>query len=415
MAVKAQFNNRSTRHRRDDRSKSPVQRLMVACKNGDVRDATKLVNEGTDAGFVSAFGESPLFECIKHNSIEVAELLLRNGADPNSQFAGTPMLLQAVYHRRPEMVKMLVGAGADVNAVSNGITTLIRAVKNGDVATAKNLLEGGADPNLAGLDGLPPLHWALKGDSKEIEKLLRRHGATVSKELASAQKLFDAIEGGALNMLRSIAKSGGNLEVRDSLASARQTPLIVAINAKRYEATRILVESGADVNAANVAGASPLMLAAQAGDTKVVNLLLQRDAAVERADNDGMGALAYAVFSNKPAVVRLLLKSGAPPSQKDKTGETPHHIASLLGRLPIIGALLVAGANVDAKDRGGNTPLMMGVARPKVVSKLLGFGADVWIRNKQGKTALDLALGAKNCKVTVGLLSKVVDKKNRHV
>jgi ankyrin repeat protein len=374
------------------------------------------VIEGADAGFVGALGESPLNECIKHNSIKIAELILRNGADPNSQFAGIPMLLQAVYHRRPEIVKILVGARADVNAVSNGITSLIRAVKNGDLATVRNLLEGGADPNLAGLDGFPPLHWALKGDSKEIEKLLRRHGATVSKELVSAEKLFDAIENGDLNTLRSVAMSGIYLEARDSLTTGRHTPLIAAIKTKRYEATRILVESGGDVNAPNIAGATPLMLAAQAGDTKTVNLLLQHGAAIEKKDNDGAGALAFSVLNNKPAVVRLLLKNGAPPSQKDKTGETPLHIASLLGRLPIVEALLVAGANVDAKDRGGNTPLMMGIARPKVVSKLLGFGADVWIRNKQRKTALDLAREAKNCKVAVKLLSKVFDtKRNRHV
>ena len=56
-------------------------------------------------------------------------------------------------------------------------------------------------------------------------------------------------------------------------------------------------------------------------------------------------------------------------------------------------ALLAAGARVDKKDVRGSTPLHRAVARGdrEVALALLAGGADVHARDKDGRTALELA------------------------
>ncbi len=93
------------------------------------------------------------------------------------------------------------------------------------------------------------------------------------------------------------------------------TVLAVAAEAGQLEATRLLIDDGADVNAVDCGGETALMYAAGAGRPAVVRLLLKRGAHVGTTDREGATALNYArrygPTSEFDEVIRLLKAAAA--------------------------------------------------------------------------------------------------------
>lgn len=138
------------------------------------------------------------------------------------------------------------------------------------------------------------------------------------------------------------------------------TGLMLAIREDSMQAFELLVNAP-DVNleAQAVNGDTPLMLAAFYGNEPVVALLLKREVEVNRP---GWTALHYAAINGNAKVVRMLLE---------------------------------ASAYVDAESPDDKmTPIMLAAMRGRVgaVAVLRDEGADLSLKNKDGLTAMDLAL-----------------------
>lgn len=91
----------------------------------------------------------------------------------------------------------------------------------------------------------------------------------------------------------------------------RNQPLHAAAAGRRFETARLLIESGADVNATQAGGFVPLHSAAQNGDGALVELLLSRAADVNARSDDGRTALSLAEGAGHADVARLLREKGA--------------------------------------------------------------------------------------------------------
>src|SRR4051812_44608769 len=95
-------------------------------------------------------GETYLFEAVRRNQGDVAEALLRHGADVNASdsLGGTPLMLAVItIDTDTSLTRVLLDAGADRNTTDNtGATPLLRATINKSVPLVRLLLEKGADP-----------------------------------------------------------------------------------------------------------------------------------------------------------------------------------------------------------------------------------------------------------------------------
>lgn len=108
------------------------------------------------------------------------------------------------------------------------------------------------------------------------------------------------------------------------------TPLHLAVRRQDKWAVAMLLHKGADVNAKNSSGATPLQMTANQfrGDlshdhAQVLDLLLQAKALIdERAGALSRTALHLAVTSGTAHAVKLLLDYGADPLLADKNGDT---------------------------------------------------------------------------------------------
>lgn len=68
-------------------------------------------------------------------------------------------------------------------------------------------------------------------------------------------RLFEAVELGHINKVKSLIDQGADLESRDL---AKNTPLHIACMVGDLEIAKLLIEKGADVNAINDNGFTPL-------------------------------------------------------------------------------------------------------------------------------------------------------------
>jgi len=134
----------------------------------------ELVRESDEYGFTALHG------VVGHDEPELAEMLIRRGADVSAKndMRMTPLHI-AQY---ASMVEVLVRHGADVNARSQfGWTPLRIQAQEGEdtgaVEAMEALLRAGADPNVKDDNGDTPLSVAIERDEPEKVQLLRTHGA----------------------------------------------------------------------------------------------------------------------------------------------------------------------------------------------------------------------------------------------
>jgi N-acyl-D-amino-acid deacylase len=124
-----------------------------------------------------------------------------------------------------------------------------------------------------------------------------------------------------------------------------QTPLLDALVHNDKPRTLQLLEGGTDPNQADFVGFSPLELAVIRGDLQLVRLMTQKGAAINFKDGSGSTPLMWATF-NETGDARLvdeLLKLGANPFVTNKAGETALTWALRRGETPAVAALRNAG------------------------------------------------------------------------
>jgi ankyrin repeat protein len=96
-------------------------------------------------------------------------------------------------------------------------------------------------------------------------------------------------------------------------------------------------------------------------------------------------------------MIELLLDRGANVSAGHESGFTPLRAAAHHGHASTVRLLLERGAlaDIDLQDKMGCTPLMWAAncGSPEMVRTLLSYGAERGLKNNEGRTAIDIALG----------------------
>ncbi len=156
----------------------------IACN--DVRQLARILQANPQAGIQrTQTGLPAIHLAVILDRKEIVKLLLDKSIDPNVRSqekdigsTGETALLEAAFWGRLEIAEMLIKHGANVNArAERGITPLHEAARMQHVELARLLLEHGADVNAKDNQKHTPLDWSNDGDeSPEIAELLRKYG-----------------------------------------------------------------------------------------------------------------------------------------------------------------------------------------------------------------------------------------------
>ena len=167
----------------------------------------------------------------------------------------------------------------------------------------------------------------------------------------------------------------------------RKNHLLLAAQQKNSELVKQLLENGVDPNFMNHDGIIPLLeMIDDYGDLGIAKLLLENGANPNFAETNNFDFPLHLGF--REDIKTLLLQHGADPNIPNIQGKTPLHLAHLFE----IKLLLQYGAKPNIQDYKGNTPLMRATMNlsARSVEALLRGGADISIKNNDGKTVLDV-------------------------
>ncbi len=146
--------------------------LHFAAQNGQLETAEVLLKNGANPNIQNEKGETPLCLALKKGEEQSGELLLKYNANPNiaDRTGASPLIIS---FNRPKMAKLLLEHGADTNQriIQNGYTALHLAVAQGQINTVATLLENNADPNVLTHTHQTPLDLA-QGSQTMISILL---------------------------------------------------------------------------------------------------------------------------------------------------------------------------------------------------------------------------------------------------
>src|SRR5690606_36221286 len=163
----------------------------------------------------------------------------------------------------------------------------------------------------------------------------------------TASPLIDSIRGGELDQAQLLLERGADANAAEANGT---TALHWAVNRGDRELVAALIKAGADVNARNASGASAMSEAALLGDTQLLSLLLEAGADVESPNADGMTALMVVSRSNNVDAAKLLLAHGAEVNAREAwKGQSAVVWAAAQSQPVMLAVLLKAGGDPNVR------------------------------------------------------------------
>ena len=189
---------------------------------------------------------------IRGRAPEVRSLLL-SGADPRyrveeGQYKGYFPLIAASQEGHVEVIEVLVAAGADPNQVGGpfSVSSLFVAAQFNQPRAIAALVKANADVNLASSQGCTPLNFAVqKGNKEAVVALLVARAAVNIANSQGASPLFYAAHLGHVDILKLLLRA--KVEV-DQADIDGDTPLMIAARNGDLACVELLLAGGANVH-----------------------------------------------------------------------------------------------------------------------------------------------------------------------
>lgn len=151
-------------------------------------------------------------------------------------------------------------------------------------------------------------------DSRDGKGKTRLHGLCRSYNVTAAE-------------LRQALEDDADVNAVDNWGNTPLHSLVSSSSGDKAQLIGVLVEAGADVDAANCRNRTPLFDAVDSEDADCILALLQKGANINARDEIGNTPLHWATWNRDTNLLRLLLDHGAAVNARNKLFGTPLRLA----------------------------------------------------------------------------------------
>jgi ankyrin repeat protein len=366
--------------------------LQAAVSTGNIQLVDLLLRAGADPDYSATLcTDVPLQLAVEAKNYRLTELLLSTGANPNGGLMGNPLQF-AAGHSQHEIARLLLENGADVNFIDSPMrgTALQVAIANCDIEMVRLLLSWKVDVNVPTLE-----NWVIRKVSPWLKSPV--HTAVVLNNFELVQILLDAKADVNFCQFMPLLEDYEPAEEDNPLGidirdEDHWTPLQVAVINRNHQLVQLLLNALAAVDdrGADQRQRTPLRMALEAGDANLVRMLLRHHADINATDdrvdvnctaNAGKSPMQTAVASGNIELVKRLIDKGAGVNCTDNTGELPIQTAVASGNIKMVKVLIDEGVDVNAPAGGSlpRTAVQTAAAKGdlRIIQILLDAGADV--------------------------------------
>ena len=330
--------------------------LMFAIEEEATSFAGRLIDAGASVDATDYDGSTPLCYAAAAGNAEIAEALVRHGANPNGHGGSAPPplemaigeardaslairlvgmgaslspnpsrpgfnpLFRAAWEDMPGLVTKLMALGADPQQTAMGHTIMFSAAHSNDPDLIQMLFDKGCDPNRRAPNGWTPLTTAVRwGAADSVRKLLELgvrdpHAAAASVSMVTDLEPPDRPKPAELRRLRYVPDYQRCVETMAEFGQLGQSQEagdgIFWHSDHTVEEIEAHLAAGGNVN--YLGAMTPLQLVLGNLDAAKAKLLLDHGAD-PNLSGQGIPPLDKALDS--PALTRLLLDHGADPNR----------------------------------------------------------------------------------------------------
>ncbi len=384
--------------------------LHIAAAKGHVKTVEHLISKySVDIDMINNSKNTPLMLAALNNHVIVLDVLVKkfNGS---RHIRGYTLLHSASNRGHIKLIdKLVMKYGLDLGDKDYyGNTPLHIAAMSGHVETVRHLItKHKVETNITNNLNSTPLCLAAQGGHDIVIQALIKLNCNPHVRGYNGQTLLHyACQNGHIETLNNlISEYNVDPTIRDGDGN---TPLHIAAMKGHVETViHLITQHRVEANITNNLNSTPLCLAAQGGHEIVIHALIKLNCNPHVRGYKGQTLLHYACQNGHIETLNnLISKYKVDPTIRDNDGNTPLHI---LCHTPHTEEEKLRKILCDHQywtvfqaNNNGNTPLhtatLFGQAR---CAGLLfqKYNAPLFVRNKDGKTALDLAKAQRSHKI----------------
>lgn len=388
--------------------KDPWETALKAVENKDiVKFAAALAS--IDINARDEHGENLLFHTIRSGNKEMTQLLIQKKINLNQENKkGETPLYEAVREKNFNLFVLLLESGARMElpfvedsllgfAAENGCEEIVSFILN----KRKNLP---SEP--INLDN--PLFRAMKGGNLECMKSLVKHYNINDPAVNGDTFLGRAVSSGNIPLVEFALANHADVNAKNSMG---ESPFFLAIKTKNSAAIDLMIQAGQNIDweQQNSEGVYLPMLCLKNGNIPLLKKCLNENN-IHLRDKKDRGILYYACLSNNPEIFDFIYQR-IPPQGTESFHASPLRAAIVAGNKYAFDRLktLVPKSFFLERDEEGNNSLMLAARQgnSSIFDVLFSLNFDLQLKNKEGKTALDLARENKHTEIAQKISEKI--------
>ncbi|XP_038075117.1 poly [ADP-ribose] polymerase tankyrase-like [Patiria miniata] len=314
--------------------------VHFAAINPNPKILDKLMSILPEYSIMDSYGLRPIHYAAVCEGSGPLELLLNRGVNPEDKHTGgvTPLMMAAKAGR------------------AKNVEVLLKSIEE-----KRKTIEEDRRKNIERLRKIAE----EKGETFKEEIEPEDHSGVKQKTSGGNMAIHFASEGGSVDCIQILVNHGADIEAKMGAFYNNITPLMIATLHGHFQAVEALLDMGAVIEQKDKFNRTALMLACMEGNYPIATLLLRKGAIPDAQDSSGNTPTHYAAAYGWWHCLKLLLKAGADPNFTNDWKTTPLGVAFMKGHIGCSDLLLEQPTvNVNFRDNSGATLLSLTAESP---------------------------------------------------